>query len=196
MCTCFIRITFHLASKLPGREQECFGRIALHRKRLPGPKTDLCVLSIVRNVQHLFVVVYRMLLRAFIQVWPCIKDLASTLVWHALDLPDQLWRPFLKKGLHHSCTHCSSSHTCVRMHEYSTVILESFAVVNNSRSKEPRKLNKRKFNRNELFFLPSSVQPRSCPLHSLFLAHTPSFLLQLFPIHIGSHGNHERNYAF
>ena len=77
-----------------------------------------------------------------------------------------------------------------------TVILEIFAVINNLRSKETAKIKHAKISLQRIIFLPSSLQPRSCPLRSLFLAHTPSFLLQLLPVHIGSHGNHERNYAF
>ena len=46
-----------------------------------------------------------------------------------------------------------------------------------------------------LLFLPSSVQPRTCPFRCLFLANIPTFLLQLHPIHVGRHGNREHNYS-
>ena len=62
------------ASKLLGREQECFGWVELSGKTLPVPRTNMIacslvgVLRIVSDAQSLLVAVYKMLLRAFIRV--------------------------------------------------------------------------------------------------------------------------------
>ena len=115
LCTRFMRIAFTLASKLSGREQECFWRIELRGKTLPVPRNNTNSLFAHRCTQHHE--------RCVVAICGCLPDGTSGVYWskRVLCWP-QRWFDICRIGkhLHHSCTHCASSHAWVRVHACST----------------------------------------------------------------------------